>query len=109
VLQQIHLFNSVHVKECVHGSCRSQIKANQSILIKTFLPLYYFNDQHIYLIHDTAMRQSLLHSNNKSDIFSLISKKQIKLKMNVKLKLIFHLKNGEKVKMLISTSQVNVL
>ena len=35
--------------------------------------VFYYNDSHIYLINDTAMRQSLLHSNDKSDIISLLS------------------------------------
>ena len=42
--------------------------------------MFYFNDSHIYLINDTAMRQSLLHSNDKSDIISLISKEASKNK-----------------------------
>ena len=42
--------------------------------------VFYFNDSHIYLINDTAMRQSLLHSNDKSDIISLISKEASKNK-----------------------------
>jgi hypothetical protein len=35
--------------------------------------VFYFNDIYIYLIKDTAMRTSLLHSNDKRDIISLIS------------------------------------
>jgi hypothetical protein len=72
--------------------------------------VFYYNDSHIYLINDTAMRQSLLHSNDKSDIISLISKEanKNKIKMNVILKLIFLLKNGVKVKILTFTSRVNV-
>jgi hypothetical protein len=42
--------------------------------------VYYFNDSHIYLINDTGMRKSLLHSNDKSDIISLISKEASKNK-----------------------------
>ena len=76
---------------------------NEPINFNKNLPafVFYFNDSHIYLINDTAMRQSLLHSHDKSDIISLISKEANKNKMNVKLKLIFLLKNGEKVKILI--------
>ena len=48
--------------------------------------VFYFNDSHIYLIKDTAMRKSLLHSNDKSDIISFISKEANKLNQNVKLK-----------------------
>ncbi len=44
-------------------------------LIKIYLHLYFIlMNSHIYLIKDTAMRKSLLHSNEKSDIISLISK-----------------------------------
>jgi hypothetical protein len=54
---------------------------SQSILIKIHLHLYfYFNDSHIYLINDTAMRQSLLHSHDKSNIISLISEEANKNK-----------------------------
>ena len=35
--------------------------------------VFYFNDSHMYLIEDTAMRSSLLHSNDKSDAISLMS------------------------------------
>ena len=42
--------------------------------------VFYYNDSHIYLINDTVMRQSLLHSNDKSDIISLISKEASKNK-----------------------------
>jgi hypothetical protein len=83
---------------------------NEPINFNENLPafVFYFNDSHMYLINDTAMRQSLLHSHDKSDIISLISKEANKNKMNVKLKLIFLLKNGKKVKILIFISQVNV-
>ncbi len=83
---------------------------NEPINFNKNLPafVFYFNDSHIYLINYTAMRQLLLHSHDKSDIISLISKEANKNKMNVKLKLIFLLKNGEKVKILIFISQVNV-
>jgi hypothetical protein len=36
--------------------------------------VFNLNDIHIYLINDTAMTQSLLHSNDNGDIISLISK-----------------------------------
>ena len=62
--------------------------------------VFYFNDSHIYFINDTTMRHSLLHSNDKSDIISLISKEAKKSKMNVKLKLIFPLKIGTKEQIL---------
>jgi hypothetical protein len=62
--------------------------------------VFYFNDSHIYLINDTTMRHSLFHSNDKSDIISLISKEAKKSKMNVKLKLIFPLKIGTKEQIL---------
>ena len=42
--------------------------------------VFYFNDSHIYLINDTTMRHSLLHSNDKRDIISLISKEAKKSK-----------------------------
>ncbi len=42
--------------------------------------VFYFKDSHIYLINDTAMRQSFLHSNDKSNIISLISKEANKNK-----------------------------
>jgi hypothetical protein len=48
--------------------------------------VFYFNDSHIYLIKDTAMRKSLLHSNDKSDIISLISKEANKNKSERKIK-----------------------
>ena len=60
--------------------------------------VFYFNDSHIYLINDTTMRQSLLHSNDKSDILSLMIKEANKNKMIMIIKLIFLLKNGGKVK-----------
>jgi hypothetical protein len=49
---------------------------NEPINSNKYLPafVFYFNDSHTYLINDTAMRQSLLHSHDKSDIISLISK-----------------------------------
>jgi hypothetical protein len=49
---------------------------NEPINFNKNIPAFvlYFNNSHIYLINDTAMRQSLLHSNDKSDIISLISK-----------------------------------
>ena len=69
--------------------------------------VFYFNDSHLYLINDTSMRKSILHSHDKSDIISLISKEASKIKQNVILKLISLLKNGVMVKILIFTSQVN--
>ena len=55
---------------------------NEPINFNKNLPafVFYFNDSHIYLINDTAMRQSLLHSHDKSDIISLISKEANKNK-----------------------------
>ena len=49
---------------------------NEPIKFSKNLPafVFYFNDSHIYLINDKSMRSSLLHSNDKSDIISLISK-----------------------------------
>ena len=49
---------------------------NEPINFSKNLPafVFYFNDSHIYLINDKSMRASLLHSNDKSDIISLISK-----------------------------------
>ena len=39
--------------------------------------VFYFNDNHIYLINDKQMRHSLLNNNgNKSDIISLLSKER---------------------------------
>ena len=39
--------------------------------------VYYFNDEHIYLINDKQMRHSLLNNNStKSDIISLLSKER---------------------------------
>jgi hypothetical protein len=44
--------------------------------------VYYFNDEHIYLINDKQMRHSLLNNNSsKSDIISLLSRLSI-VKMN---------------------------
>jgi hypothetical protein len=48
--------------------------------------VFYFNDSHIYLINDTTMRHSLLHSNDKSDIISLISKEAKKSKNEREIK-----------------------
>ncbi len=53
---------------------------NESILVKFPCICIYYNDSHIYLINDTTMRQSLLHSNDKSEIISLISKEANKIK-----------------------------
>ena len=85
---------------------------NEPINFSKNLPafVFYFNDSHIYLINDKSMRASLLHSNDKGDIISLIQKKQRKkAKKNVILKLIFLLKNGIKMKILIFISLKNVL
>ena len=39
--------------------------------------VFYFNDNHIYLINDKQMRHSLLNNiGNKSDIISLLSKER---------------------------------
>ncbi len=65
------------------------------------------NDSHIYLINDTATRQSLLHSNDKSDIISLISKEANKNKTEREMK--GEIPFEEWVKILIYISQVNVL
>jgi hypothetical protein len=46
------------------------IDFNKNLLLFVF----YFNDGHVYLIKDTAMRQSLLHSHSKSEILSLMIK-----------------------------------
>ena len=40
--------------------------------------VFYLNDQHVYLIQDKEMRHALLHSNDKSDIISLLAKEQDK-------------------------------
>ncbi len=48
--------------------------------------MFYFNDSHIYLIKDTALRKSLLHSNDKSDIISLISKEADKNESDCEIK-----------------------
>jgi hypothetical protein len=48
--------------------------------------VFYFNDSRIYLIKDAAMRKSLLHSNDKSDIISLISKGANKSKSKREIK-----------------------
>ena len=50
--------------------------------------VFYFNDSHIYLIKDTAMRKSLSHSNDKSDfqVISLISKEANKNKSEREIK-----------------------
>ena len=55
---------------------------NEQIDFNKNLPafVFYFNDSHIYLINDTTMRQSLLHSNDKSDILSLMIKEANKNK-----------------------------
>ena len=36
--------------------------------------VFYFNDSHIYLINNASIRHSLLHSNDKSAILSLMIK-----------------------------------
>ncbi len=61
---------------------------NEPINFNKNLPafVFYFNDSYIYLINDTAMRQSLLHSHDKSDIISLISKEATKNKNERELK-----------------------
>ena len=38
--------------------------------------VFYFNDEHIYLINDQSMRQSLLHKSDKANIQSIVQKKQ---------------------------------
>ena len=55
---------------------------DKSIKFNTWMPafVFYFNDSHIYLINDKEMRHSLLHSHDKSDIISLISKEANKNK-----------------------------
>ncbi len=55
---------------------------DKSMKFNTSIPafVFYFNDSHRYLINDKAMRQSLLHSNDKSDVISLISKEANKNK-----------------------------
>ena len=40
--------------------------------------VFYLNDQHVYLIQDKEMRHALLHSNDKSDIISILAKEQDK-------------------------------
>jgi hypothetical protein len=61
---------------------------NEPINFNMSIPVFvfYFNDSHIYLINDTAMRQSLLHSHDKSDIISLISKEANKNKNEREIK-----------------------
>jgi len=61
---------------------------NEPINFNMSIPVFvfYFNDSHIYLINDTAMRQSLLHSHDKSDIISLISKEANKNKKEREIK-----------------------
>ena len=70
--------------------------------------VFYYNDSHIYLINDTAMRQSLLHSNDKSDIISLISKAANKNKEERDIRVDIPFEEWGKVKILIFTSPVNV-
>ena len=61
---------------------------DESIIFNKNLPafVFYFNDSHIYLINDKEMRHSLLHSHDKSDIISLISKEANKKKSEREIK-----------------------
>ena len=70
--------------------------------------VFYFNDSHIYLIKDTSMRQSLLHSNDKSDIISLISKEANKNESERVNKVDIPFEEWEKVKISIFISQDTV-
>ncbi len=64
---------------------------SQTIKFNKNIPafVFYFNDSHIYLINDTTMRQSLLHSHDKSDIISLFSKEANKNKNKREIKVDF--------------------
>jgi hypothetical protein len=71
--------------------------------------VFYYNDSHIYLINDTAMRQSLLHSNDKSDIISLISKEASKNKTERDIKVDIPFEewgNGENINIYITGQRV---
>ena len=81
----IFFFCNQHKIKCFGYDWKMQqfiTNKNERIDFNKNLPafVFYFNDSHIYLINDTAMRKSLLHSNDKSDIISLISKEANKNK-----------------------------
>jgi hypothetical protein len=72
--------------------------------------VFYFNDSHIYLINDTAMLQSLLHSHNKGEILSLISKEANKSKNESENKVDIPLeewREGENINIYITGQRVN--
>jgi hypothetical protein len=71
--------------------------------------VFYFNDSHIYLINDTEMRKSLLHSHDKSDIISLISKEASKNKTERDIKVDIPFEewgNGENINIYITGQRV---
>ena len=71
--------------------------------------VFYFNDSHIYLINDTSMRKSLLHSHDKSDIISLISKESSKNKTERDIKVDIPFEewgNGEDINIYITGQRV---
>jgi hypothetical protein len=71
--------------------------------------VFYFNDSHIYLINDTSMRKSLLHSHDKSDIISLISKEASKNKNERDIKVDIPFEewgNGENINIYITGQRV---
>ena len=81
----ILLFCNEHKIKCFGYDWKMQqfiTNKNEAINFNKNIPafVFYYNDSHIYLINDTTMRQSLLHSNDKSDIISLISKEANKNK-----------------------------
>ncbi len=73
---------------------------NEKITFNKNFPafVFYFNDSHMYCIKNTAMRTSLLHSNDKSDATSLISKEANKKKSEREIKgdVPFHEEWGER-------------
>jgi hypothetical protein len=89
---------------------------NQPINFNKHIPafVFYLYDRHVYLINDTAMRQSLLHSHSKSEILSLMIK-EAKRKHDderefIQVDIPFEKKkrNGIKESVLLLTSQDNV-
>ncbi len=83
---------------------------NENINFNKHLPsfVFYFNDQHIYLINDKAIRNCLLHSGDQSGFISLIANtKKIKEEKNEYVDLPFEeWGNVEKSKIYITTPRL---
>jgi hypothetical protein len=110
----ILLFCNEHKIKCFGYDWKMQqfiTNKNESINFNKNIPafVFYYNDSHIYLISDNTMRQSLLHSNDKSDIISLISKEANKNKSERDIKVDIPFEewgNGEDTNIYITTQRV---